>query len=202
MTNPLLHYITRFKNWFAGIPAAQRFQRQHPTVSGFISDRLDTEQFVGLPLTFLLIVGVVNIMLLSELAESVVDAEWVVVVDQEFTNLLFSMRSDWLSVIMFGLTQLGEQIAVFAIGGLATLIFLFRKRYWALVAFWLAMGALAFRCGLRKHLSAAPVPPMLPITRWSIILSRVGMPLQPWRCLVCWLTLFTGTTEINHTVNL
>jgi membrane-associated phospholipid phosphatase len=150
MTNPLLHYITRFKNWFTGIPATQRFQRQHPTVSGFISDRFDTEQFVGLPLTMLLVVGIVNVMLLSEIAESVVDAEWVVVVDQEFTNLLFSMRTDWLSVVMFGLTQLGEQIAVFAIGGLATLIFLFRKRYWALVAFWLAMAGVGLSVRFAK----------------------------------------------------
>lgn len=119
-------------------------------MSGFIGDRFDTSMFVGLPLTLLLLVGGVNVVLLSELAESVVDAKWIVIADQKFTDLLYSMRSDWLSIIMFSLTQLGEQIAVFAIGGIATLIFLFRKRYWAMVAFWLAMGGVGLSVRFAK----------------------------------------------------
>ncbi|NDK56780.1 phosphatase PAP2 family protein [Pontibacter fetidus] len=150
MKNLLTYYISTFRNWFTGIPAIQRFRMQHPKLSGFVGGRFDTKHFVGLPLTLLLLVVAVNIMLLSELTESVVDAEWIVVADQKFTDLLYSMRAEWLSVVMFGLTQLGEQIAVFAIGGIATLIFLFRKRYWALVAFWLAMGGVGLSVRFAK----------------------------------------------------
>ncbi|MBC5776010.1 phosphatase PAP2 family protein [Pontibacter sp. KCTC 32443] len=150
MKNLLTYYITQFRYWFTGIPAVQRFQIQHPKVSDFISDRFSTRMFVGLPLTLLLLVGWVNVMLLSELTESVVDAEWVVVADQKFTDLLYSMRSDWLSITMFALTQLGEQLAVFVIGGIATLIFLFRKRYWAIIAFWLAMGGVGLSVRFAK----------------------------------------------------
>ncbi|MER2999393.1 phosphatase PAP2 family protein [Pontibacter populi] len=150
MKDLLTYYITEFRNWFTGIPAVHRFSRQHPTVSGFISDRFDTDLFMGLPLTLLLVVGVVNAMLLSELAESVIDAEWVVVADQEFTNLLYSMRSETLSLIFFNLTLLGEREAVFIIGGIATIILLYRKRYWAIIAFWLAMGGVGLSVRFAK----------------------------------------------------
>ena len=150
MKNPLSYYLTRSKNWFAGIPAAQRFQRQHPTISGFIGDRFDTDSFVGLPLTLLLLVGLINVLLLSELAESVMDAEWVVVADQEFTNLLYRIRSETLSVIFYNLTLPGEREAVFIIGGVATVIWLYRKRYWAIVAFWVAMGGVGLSVRFAK----------------------------------------------------
>ncbi|MBB6611520.1 phosphatase PAP2 family protein [Pontibacter sp. Tf4] len=142
MRKQLAQYIYSFRNWFAGIPAAQRFQRQHPRVATFIADRLDPEIFVGLPLTLLLLVALVNMLLLTELAESVLDAEWVVVADQKFTDLLYSVRSEGVSYFLYIITKLGEREAVFIVGGVLTIVLLYYKRYWAIVAFWLAMAGL------------------------------------------------------------
>ncbi|MEJ8758617.1 phosphatase PAP2 family protein [Pontibacter sp. H259] len=140
MRHLLTYYITEFRNWVGGIPAAQRFARQHPKLAGFISDRFDPANFLGLPLLLILLAGLVNILLLSELAESVMDAEWIVIADQKFTDLLYSMRSKWLSVLLFAVTKLGEREAVFILGGLLTLYLLYHKRWWTIVAFWLVMG--------------------------------------------------------------
>ncbi|HEY4652160.1 MAG TPA: PAP2 family protein, partial [Pontibacter sp.] len=89
MRNLLTSYISRAGTWMGDITAVQRFRQQHPKVAGFIVQRFNPKLFTGLPLTLLLLVAGINILLLSELTESVIDAEWVVVADQEFTNLLF-----------------------------------------------------------------------------------------------------------------
>ncbi|GAB3823291.1 hypothetical protein GCM10028895_30030 [Pontibacter rugosus] len=79
-------------------------------------------------------------LLLSNLTESVMESEWVVVVDKQFTDLLYNMRTEWLSRVMYGITQLGDKLAVFLIGGVATVIFLARRKWVALLAFWLPLA--------------------------------------------------------------
>jgi len=140
MRSLFTYYISEFRNWVAGLPASQRFARQFPKTADFIGDRFDPAFFLGLPLTLILLVGLINVMLLSELTESIMEAEWIVVADQEFTDLLFGMRSGWLSIVLFIITKLGEREAVFIVGGLLTILLLYRKRWWTIVAFWLVMG--------------------------------------------------------------
>lgn len=140
MKNLLTNYTNQFRSWFTNIPAVQRFREQHPKVAGFIGDRFHPKLFVGLPLTLILLAGCVNVLLLSELTESVVDAEWVVIADKKFTEMLYNMRSDWLSITMFLFTQLGEREAVFILGAIVSVIFLYRRRFVAFLAFWVAMG--------------------------------------------------------------
>jgi undecaprenyl-diphosphatase len=127
-----------------------RFREQHPRVARFIGSRFNPKLFVGLPLTLLLLVGSVNVMLLSELTESVIDAEWIVVADKKFTDLLFSIRSEGLSIFLFLITKLGEREAVFIIGGIVSLIFLYRKRYWAFLSFWIVMGGVGLSVRFAK----------------------------------------------------
>lgn len=140
MKNLLTHYINHFRQWFKAIPAVQRFKVQHPKISTFIGNRFKPELFLGLPLTLVVLAGYVNFMLLSELTESVVDAEWVVVADQKFTDMLYNVRSETLSQVLFVFTQLGEREAVFIVGAIVTLVFIYRKRWVALLAFWLVMA--------------------------------------------------------------
>ncbi len=151
MKDLIANKIDSFRNWAAGVPAIQRFQEQHPTVTGFVADRFNTNHFVGLPLTLILLAAGINLMLLSELTESILDAEWIVIADKKFTELLYSMRSEWLSNVFYGLTQLGEREAVFIFGAFLTLIFLIRKRYWAIVAYWVAMGGVGLTVRFAKR---------------------------------------------------
>ncbi|NEM99479.1 phosphatase PAP2 family protein [Pontibacter burrus] len=150
MKKPLANYAEQFRTWFTTIPGVQHFRQRYPRIASFIGNRFDPGIFVGLPLSLLLLVGLVNIILLSELTESVMDAEWIVVADQKFTDLLYSMRSEWLSRCLYVITSLGEREAVFTVGGVATVFMFYYKRYWAIVAFWLAMAGVGLSVQFAK----------------------------------------------------
>ncbi|SIT95149.1 phosphatase PAP2 family protein [Pontibacter indicus] len=140
----MLHFLTRFfqsiGRWLARQPLAQRFYQRFPGLSRFLLRRFDTTTFIGLPLTILLLVVGINAALLSQLTEDVIESEGVVHVDKAFTQFLYSMRSEWLSQTFYALTQLGTREATFAVGGLATIVFLYKRRYTAVLAFWLTMA--------------------------------------------------------------
>lgn len=140
----MLHFLTylfqSIRNWLGRQPVVQRFYRRFPRLSSFLLRRFDTTSFIGLPLSILVLAIGVNAALLSQLAEDVIESEGVVHVDKAFTDFLYSMRSEWLSQTFYALTQLGTREAVFAVGGLASIVFLYNRRYTAVLAFWLTMA--------------------------------------------------------------
>ena len=140
MKNLLSHKVRKAKRWLLDHRLVKSFQAKYPDTASFIGKRFHTKSFVGLPLTLVVAVAFVNISLLSELTESVMDADWIVVADKEFTNLLYNIRLPWLSQVLYVITQLGEREAVFIIGAVVTGIFLYRRRFIAILAFWLVMG--------------------------------------------------------------
>lgn len=140
MKNFLTYYLRALLSWLERQPVLQRLRQRFPRLSAFLLGRFDTASFIGLPLTLLLVVIGINLSLLSELTEGVIESEEVVTLDQQFTAFLFSIRSRWLSQVLYALTQIGTREAVFAFGGLATLVFLYRRRYMAIMAFWLTMA--------------------------------------------------------------
>ena len=140
MKNPLSGHVKQALGKVKRQPLVLRLRQRYPGLWQFIADRFNTKVFVGLPLTLMALAFAVNIALLSELTESVLDTEWIVTLDKEFTTMLYKIRSDTLSRILYGFTQLGEQEAVFIIGGAVSAIFLYRRHYVALFAFWLALA--------------------------------------------------------------
>ncbi|MEJ8803638.1 phosphatase PAP2 family protein [Pontibacter sp. H249] len=140
MKNPLSNKVKQARQWLLDHSVVKTFQYKFPKASEFIGNRFQTQNFLGLPLTLLVVVAYVNISLLSELTESVMDAEWIVVTDLQFTTMLYNTRSPWLSQLFFVITKLGEREAVFGIGAIVTAIFLYRRRFVALVIFWLIMA--------------------------------------------------------------
>lgn len=126
--------------WLKHQPAMQRLRQRYPALSRFFINRFNTKVFVGLPLTLVLLVFAVNMVLLSELTESVLESAWIVAVDKEFTSILYKARSSALSKVLYAFTQLGEREAVLAIGGVVSFIFLYLRNYVALFAFWLTMA--------------------------------------------------------------
>lgn len=142
MKNLLYYKVKQAKKWFLGHSLVRDFQSKHPRVTSFVGDRFYSKNFVGLPLTLVIVIAFLNITLLSELTESVIDSEWVVVMDKEFTTMLYNIRSPWLSQILFFITKLGEREAVFIIGAIVSIIFILRKRIISLVAFWFVMGGM------------------------------------------------------------
>ncbi|MBF8965421.1 phosphatase PAP2 family protein [Pontibacter sp. FD36] len=140
MNHFLTHLFQSTRGWLARQPLVQRLFHRFPGLFRFLLRRFDTTTFIGLPLTILLLVIAVNAALLSQLTEDVVESEGVVHLDKAFTAFLYSMRSEWLSHTFYAFTQLGTREAVFAIGGLATIVFLYNRRYTAVLAFWLTMA--------------------------------------------------------------
>ncbi|WP_299708913.1 phosphatase PAP2 family protein [uncultured Pontibacter sp.] len=140
MKNFLTYLFQSLVGWLSRQPLVQRLDRRFPKVFRFLQHRFDTTTFIGLPLTILLFVIGINAALLSQLTEDVVESEGVVHADEAFTAFLYGIRSEWLSHTFYALTQLGTREAVFAIGGLATIVFLYRRRYTAVLAFWLTMA--------------------------------------------------------------
>ncbi|AKD05523.1 phosphoesterase [Pontibacter korlensis] len=121
-------------------PIVVRLKQRFPRLTAFVAGRFDTTYFIGLPLTLIVFAGLVNMALLSNLTESVIESEWIVTLDKKFTSALFDMRSDRLSQALYTITWLGDQQAVFVIGGVATIAFLLHRHWVSLVAFWLALG--------------------------------------------------------------
>ena len=142
MKNFLTQLLQRLLHWLSQQPAVQWFSRRFPGLYRFLLRRFDTTSFMGLPLTLLLLAVGINAALLSELAENVIEMEGIVMVDKQVTAFLYSVRSNWLSQFFYAITQLGSREAVFAMGGLATMIFLYRRRYTAVLAFWLTMAGI------------------------------------------------------------
>lgn len=151
MKNLLSHKVKQARRWFIGHSHVKSFEKQYPQFSDFLGERFHTRHFVGLPLTLMLIVTLVNITLLSELTESVMEARWVVAMDKEFTTMLYEMRSPWLSEILLQVTKLGDQETVFIVGAVVSAIFILRKRFVALVAFWLVMGGMGMSIRYGKN---------------------------------------------------
>ncbi|WP_347159520.1 phosphatase PAP2 family protein [Pontibacter chitinilyticus] len=140
MKNVLTHYVQQAVAWFLHRPVVQRFRKRYPALAGFIARRCNPQVFTGLPLTFIILAFCINLALLSELAEQVIESESIVTFDKTFTAMLYSMRTEWLSQVLYVATQLGEQWAVFVIGGILTIICLFRKKYALLIAFWITLA--------------------------------------------------------------
>ncbi|WP_266203271.1 phosphatase PAP2 family protein [Pontibacter kalidii] len=154
----LIDKVRSTTSWVLHRPVVARLRQRFPRLTTFVANRFDTSYFIGLPLTLVLLVGAVNAMLLSNLAESVVEAEWVIQVDERFNALLYDMRTGWLSRTLYAVTWLGGQQAVFVIGGLATAVLLLRRRWLYIVAFWLAMGGVGLSVRFGKKIISRERP--------------------------------------------
>ncbi|MFD3002242.1 phosphatase PAP2 family protein [Pontibacter toksunensis] len=140
MKNVLSGNVKKTVAWLRQQPLMRKLRQRHPELSQFVVNRFNTKVFVGLPLTLVLLAFAVNMALLSELTESVLELEWIVIFDKKFTSLLYSIRSEVLSRIFYTFTLLGEREAVFIVGGLVSAVFLYHRNYVAIFALWLTLA--------------------------------------------------------------
>ncbi|OKL41108.1 phosphatase PAP2 family protein [Pontibacter flavimaris] len=154
----LVDKARRVAGWLLRRPVVVRLRQRFPQTTSFIANRLHTGRFVGLPLTLIILTALLNMMLLSNLAESVVEAEWVVQVDKKFNILLYGIRSEGLSQALYTVTWLGDRQAVFVLGGLATAVLLFRRQWFSIVAYWLAMGGVGLSVRFGKTIISRARP--------------------------------------------
>ncbi|AUD01898.1 phosphatase PAP2 family protein [Spirosoma pollinicola] len=93
----------------------------------WLAERLSTEHFRGLPLTMLIGLLIANTLILSEIAENVVNAEPMVQVDVWFTHFLFQGRVTSISQGLYVLTWLGSAYVTVGLTLLGSYV-LFRQK--------------------------------------------------------------------------
>ncbi len=119
------------------------FGKRYPVFVRWLAHRLSTDQFTGLPLTGLLILVVVTGMLLSEVAENIINAEPMVQIDGQFTHWLFQGRTSQLSRLFYGITWFGSLYATvgFTLAGSIALLWQHQRRN--AVILWLLLGGVS-----------------------------------------------------------
>ena len=144
--------VTKLKHRFGSVT------RRYPTIIRWVADRLTTEQFVGLPLTVLCIGMAVTIGTLSEVAENIVKTETMVQIDMAVTQWLFNGRIGQLSTLFYGLTAFGSAYVTIGIGVLASVGFMYTKRWRNLMILWLLMLGVGVFVQLGKREFSRPRP--------------------------------------------
>jgi len=136
-----------------------RLAGRHPVAVRWLATRLTTEQFSGLPLTVLAGLLLVNVMVLSEVAENIVNAEPMVRVDLWFTKTLFQARGTGLSTFFYGITWLGSLPATIGFALLGSVLLLRQHKRRNVFILWSLIGGVAIfvQVGKRTFVRERPL---------------------------------------------
>ncbi|WP_347159156.1 phosphatase PAP2 family protein [Pontibacter chitinilyticus] len=134
-----LTLITSTLDRFFRLPWMQQLQRKHPKLVQFLHNRLGLQNFLGLPLTLLLGISIINYALLSEIAENLVNSPGMKAVDSSVGLFLYRLRTDAMAQAFYYFTQLGTTWGVAATFILVAAVLLVKKRWHYLVALLVAV---------------------------------------------------------------
>lgn len=107
--------------------AVKRFAARHPNTYAFILQRFSLDEFTGLPLTFLILSFIANLLLLDEIVEAFIGNPLVVATDHSFAKLMYNMRVDWLIKGFYYFSKLGSFWWVTGIAVVSVLLFIVTK---------------------------------------------------------------------------
>lgn len=124
-----LTFISTTVNKIFDLKAMQWLEAKQPKAVGFIRNRLAMHNFLGLPLTLLLGILIINFSMLSEIAENIENSAGMKQVDSSVSLFLFQLRTDTLANAFYYFTQLGSTTGV-AVIFILTLITLLLKKKW------------------------------------------------------------------------
>ncbi len=129
---------------------AKWFTAKYPRLSQFISNRLFAKKFNGLPLTFLIMVFVANLLLFNEIAESIENAEWMLAIDNSFAKYLFSIRNTMLANSFFYFSKFGSYQFIIPFALVESSLFIFQKRFIYVVSLLIALAGTGLTSFLSK----------------------------------------------------
>ncbi|QNF31208.1 phosphatase PAP2 family protein (plasmid) [Adhaeribacter swui] len=90
----------------------RRLEKRYPRAITFLHARFSPVEFIGLPLTLLLLVSAFNIVMLSELAEHIVNSPVTKAIDIQVSTFFYDRRIPGLSLAFYYYTQLGNVYSV------------------------------------------------------------------------------------------
>ncbi|WP_158267512.1 phosphatase PAP2 family protein [Adhaeribacter arboris] len=112
----------------------QRLKQKYPWLFAFIRNRFRTGDFFGLPFTILFTLTVINLSMLSEIAENVVNSQKVKNLDIQVSGAFFNLRTPFISLVLYYFTQLGSVYGVTIITLLMSILLLWKQRLYQLLA--------------------------------------------------------------------
>lgn len=163
---------------------------RYPNAARWLATRLMTDQFSGLPLTVLAGLLLANVLILSEVAENIINAEPMVQVDHWFTKTLFRIRSSRLSTFFYLVTWFGSQQATvsFALLGSAVLGWRHKRRH--VILLWLLLGGVSLfvQVGKRTFVRERPLQvAYYPETGYSFPSGHSATAMLLYGLLAYWL---------------
>lgn len=117
----------------------QRLKQKYPGLFSFLRNRFKTGIFFGLPFTILLLLIGINVIMLSELAENVVNSPQLKTLDMEASAALFNIRTPLLSQMLYYFTKLGSVYGITTITLLAAVWLILKNRLIQLVTLLLSV---------------------------------------------------------------
>jgi len=106
----------------------------------FITSRFTVSEFTGLPLTFLIVCFIGNVLLLDEIAESFENSAMMLSVDKTVAQFLFNIRITGLANALFYFSKMGTFPVVVLIAVAITTVLLLRRNFIYLFALLVALA--------------------------------------------------------------
>src|SRR5688572_55920 len=116
-------------------PLIRQFGNRFPRLYRFLQQRFSLNHFFGLPFTMVLGLICLNLMLLSELVETIENSPGMKSIDGEISLFLYNYRAPWLSQSTFWFTQLGSFYGLLTVTVCAGLYLLYKRKFAYLLGF-------------------------------------------------------------------
>ncbi len=148
----------RFKNgfnnavvYFLNSKPVRKFAAKYPKVYTFLVHRFLLNEFTQLPLTLLLLSFIANLLLLEEIVEAFMGNPLIVMTDQYFVKLMYSLRVEWIAGFFYYFTILGSFWGVVSIAIFSTVIFVITKHKTYILPVWIALLGTQFTVQMSKN---------------------------------------------------
>lgn len=176
----LKNVLSRWQRWLAN---------HAPGLATWLAQRLTTHRITGLPLTMLAGGLGLNVMLLSEVAESFVQTEPMVAVDYWFTQWLVSGRTSGMSQFFYGITRAGSVYATIGLLVLSSTVLLVRGQRQKTMILWGLLAGVSLLVQLGKRTFVRVRPPEVayyPETGFSFPSGHAATALTLYGLLAYW----------------
>lgn len=136
---------------FLSSKAVKNFAAKYPKAYVFIVQRFSPDEFTGLPVTFLILSFIANLLLLDEIVDAFIENPFIVTTDQFFTKLMYSMRVEWIAQAFYYFTMFGSFGGVVSIAIISTVVFVITKHKTYILPVWIALLGTQFTVGMSKN---------------------------------------------------
>jgi len=109
-------------------PDIQKIYNKHPKLFGFVSSRLTTKTFSGLPLTLISFITLYLLFLFFEVTLEVINKGVLYKLDLMLANLMYYFRSQTAIKLMLFITMFGNKITILTLIFTATTIFFINNK--------------------------------------------------------------------------